>query len=321
MQRLSHVFTLALVGALVCASLLSAGVSRVAAQDDAFSDLGLPELDVNVTTTAFEGIPEELAAGRYLLTLTAAEDTDFGGGIAFVQPDGMSAREFLEALAGPPDVAGADASPELETEATPGGEGEEMGGAPPEFFFTSTYAGGIGVQSGQSAQVVLDLTPGEWIAWGDDPSASQEPVIVTVTGEMPTDLPEPESGATLTMAEYSIEVTEGELTTGQQVVKVTNVGAQPHFVFIAQGPDSMTEADIEAILEAEMTGTPAASGIDPDKDFTDVVGTGTQSMGTDTWVSVDLQPGKYVMVCFFPDIEDGAPHAFHGMYNLVEVSE
>lgn len=321
MQRLSHVFTLALVGALVCASLLSAGVSRVAAQDDAFSDLGLPELDVNFTTTAFEGIPEELAAGRYLLTLTAAEDTDFGGGIAFVQPDGMSAREFLEALAGPPDVAGADASPELETEATPGGEDEEMGGAPPEFFFTSTYAGGIGAQSGQSAQVVLDLTPGEWIAWGDDPSASQEPVIVTVTGEMPTDLPEPESGATLTMAEYSIEVTEGELATGPQVVKVTNVGAQPHFLFIAQGPDSMTYEQVAAVLESEMTGTPAAVDFDPDADLIPVSFTGTQSMNTDIWISVDLEAGKYALLCFFPDIESGMPHAYEGMYNVIEVTE
>ncbi len=254
----------------------------------------------------------------------AEEETEFGGGVSFVKPEGVTAQEFLEAAAGPPDVSGADATPELEVEGTPAGsegeEGEEMGGAPPEFFFTSAFAGGTYAPAGETAQVVLDLTPGEWVAWGD-PSAPQEPVIVNVTGEMPSDLPEPESGATITMAEYSIEVTEGELTPGQQVVKVTNVGAQPHFVFIAKGPDSMTEADIEAIIEAEMTGTPAATDIDPDADFDDVAGTGTQSMGTDIWIPVDLEAGKYVMVCFFPDIESGLPHAYEGMYNVIEVSE
>ncbi len=56
MQRLSHLFTLALIGAMVCASLMVAGVSRVAAQEDAFGDLGLPEINVNVSATAFEGI-------------------------------------------------------------------------------------------------------------------------------------------------------------------------------------------------------------------------------------------------------------------------
>ena len=31
--------------------------------------------------------------------------------------------------------------------------------------------------------MVLDLTPGEWIVWGDDPSAPQAPVALTVTGD------------------------------------------------------------------------------------------------------------------------------------------
>jgi hypothetical protein len=305
--------------ALVASSaFMTASAVAVAAQDDAFGDLGLPEITVNVTNAAFEGIPEELEAGRYLVNVTSAEDMEFGGGVAFVKPEGMSAQDFLDALAGPPDVAGADASPELDAE---GSEDEEMGSAPPEFLYQLPFAGGIYANPGETAQVIIDLTPGEWVGWGDDPEAPQEPVIINVTGEMPTDLIEPEAGATITMAEYSIEVTEGELATGQQVVKITNVGAQPHFVFIAQGPDSMTEADIEAILEADMTGTPAATDIDPDEDFDDVAGTGTQSMGTDIWISVDLQPGKYVMVCFFPDIESGLPHALEGMYNVIEVSE
>ncbi|HEV2107340.1 MAG TPA: hypothetical protein VGR16_03690, partial [Thermomicrobiales bacterium] len=66
MQRFSHVFTFVLMGALVCASLLTASVSASAqdsnpgATGSAFADLGLPELQVTVSDTGFEGIPDEL---------------------------------------------------------------------------------------------------------------------------------------------------------------------------------------------------------------------------------------------------------------------
>jgi hypothetical protein len=43
-------------------------------------------------------------------------------------------------------------------------------------------------------------------------------------------------------------------------------------------------------------------------------------MGTSIWVPVNLEPGTYVLVCFFPDIADGLPHAYHGMYSVVEVA-
>lgn len=326
-----------IVSLLVALLLLSFGpISTLASQEatsaSALSDLGLPELDVTVTTTAFEGIPEELEAGRYLVTVTAAEDTDYGAGVAFVQPVGMTPDEFLAAAAGPPDIAGAEpgGTPELaEAAATPAeGQGEGPDG-PPEVFYDFTFSGGVFALAGETKQVVLDLTPGEWVAWGDDPFQPQEPVVFTVTGEMPSDLTEPASGATITMGEsdeYLIEVTEGELVAGQQLVKLENVGAQPHFIYLVQGPDGMTEDQIAAVLDlemqAEMTGTPPVyTDLNPEEDFEDVIGTGTQSTDTSIWFPVDLEPGTYAMVCFFPDAADGVPHAFYGMYAVFEVGE
>ena len=312
--------------------LTGSTAAGVAAQEatpaSGLADLGLPTLDVTATNTGYEGIPNELEAGRYLVTVTVPDDVEFGAGVAFVQPpEGMTPDAFLAAASG----AGPAAEPAGEV---PGGtpalaeEASPEAGGPPQGLFDATFAGGTYAPAGQSAEVVLDLTPGEWIAWGDDPSASQEPVIFTVTGEMPSDLPEPESGATLTMGEYVIEVTEGELSAGQQVIKVENIGAQPHFVFVALGPDDLTEEQIEAILEAEeqaqMTGTPPAYEdleVNPEEDFQDVLGTGTQSTDTAIWVPVTLEAGTYLLICFFPDTEDGLPHAYHGMYNIVEVSE
>jgi hypothetical protein len=306
-----------LLGALL---FLITGMIPVTARQDAenpFADLGLPELEVTITATGFEGISESLEAGRYVVTATATEDSgEFGAAVAFVQPEGMTAEEFLGGLGGPPEEPAGEA-----LEATPAEGGEEMGGAPPPEYYASTFAGGAGVMPGESTIFVVDLTPGEWIAWGDDPAGSQEPVIFEVTGEMPADLAEPESSATLTMGEYVIGVSEGELVAGPQVLKIENAGAQPHFIASGRATVDVTEADIEAVLEAEMTGTPAAVDFNPDEDFEDSFYTATQSTGTSVWIAVDLEPGTHVLLCFFPDMADGMPHAMHGMYELIEVSE
>ena len=323
MRRLLFGFLAALlVVPLSLMSALAAQDASPAAADSAFADLGLPELNVTMTTTGYEGLPEEIEAGRYLVTINAAADLEFGGGIGFVRPpEGMTADEFLaiHAEPGPAEIEGEvpGGTPVLADDATP------VASAPPQEIFEATYAGGIFVPSGQSSQVVLDLTPGEWIAWADDPEATQEPVRLTVTGEMPAELPEPQAGATLTLGEYVIGITAGELTAGQQVVRLEHLGNQPHFVFMGRIADTVTvtEADIEAVLEAEMTGTTADVDFNPEEDFMPVFGTATQSYGTEMWVSMDLEPGTYGLVCFFPDIGDGHPHAYKGMFTLLEVGE
>ncbi len=304
-------------------------VSGAAAQDatptSAFDDLGLPTLEVTVLADQYEGIPETLEAGRYLVTVNAAEEAgEFGGGVSFMQPVGISVDEFMamtdEMAAEPAESEmGTPAAESSAMESPVAAEGPED--EIPPFFFTSIFAGGAFAQSGGTVQVVLDLTAGEWIAWGDEPTAPWQPVRFEVTGEMPADLPEPQAGAVLTMGEYFIDVTEGSLTTGSQIVRVDNIGAQPHFVVAGRALVEVTEADIEAVLESDMTGTPPAVDFNPDEDFEDSFFTGTQSTGTSQWVIADLSAGQHILLCFFPDITDGMPHAFYGMYSIVDVSE
>lgn len=300
------------------------GIIPVSAQQSStpasgLGDASLPTLEITVTASGYEGIPDSLEAGRYHVLVTAGEDAgESGGGIAFLQPAGMTAEEILAALSGPP--GGPDTLP---VEGTPADISEEAGGPPP-FIYDSTYAGGAYAGPGQTAEVVLDLGPGEWIGWGDDPEAPQEPVVFEVTGEMPADLTEPESSATLSMAEYVIKVTEGELVAGPQVIKIENVGAQPHFIVWGKVPDGTTAEEVQTVLdedtEAQMTGTPAVySGLDPEKDLSVVTVTGTQSSGTSLWLPVDVEAGTYVLLCFFPDQGDGMPHANHGMFTVFEV--
>lgn len=322
--------------------------TSLAAQDatpaagDAFGDLGLPTLDITASASGYDGVPDQIEAGRYVVTLTATDDVDFGAALEFVQPTMVSAQEFVDMVMGMRAQMGAeiaaDASPFPQEMATPSdlpgatpdaadeGGGDEMGGLPQEYI-TSNFAGGVAAMAGQSSSVVLDLGPGEWVVWPGEPSGEQDPILVEVTGEMPEDLAEPESNATILMGEFVIEVSEGELVAGSNVIRVDNIGAQPHFIVWIQMPDGTSEAQIDTALQEEMDAMmageePVYSELDPDEDTTFVTYTGTQSGGTSMWIAVEnVEAGTHGLICFFPDTGDGVPHAYHGMYTVVEVGE
>ena len=319
MQRRSLLMTI-----LVSIALSIAGLGSVAAQDATptaatFADtMGLPELRVQITETAYEGLPAETAAGRYLLTLevSAAE----GGGLNFLRlPEGMTFDDFMALLAGPP------ASPEAMT-GTPGAEaGPPEGGGedrPPEWYFQAEMAGGTAAFAG-TAQAIIDLTPGEWVAWAGFPDAPQAPVGLTVTGEAgatPAAGAEPAADVTVTMFEYDFAV-EGTVTPGPHIFAVTNVGAQPHEMFMLRSPGPVTEEQIAQVLEMEMQGgTPAPDADVPNPDeFIPAASMTPLSMGKTGWIPVTLEAGTYILLCFVPDIESGTPHAYHGMYQVITV--
>ncbi len=317
-----------LATAVAVVAMLLAMPAGVAAQEGTpapatFADtMGLPELRVRVTDTAFEGLPAEAPAGRYLLTLEieAAE----GGGLGFMQlPEGMSLDDFIAVLGGP-----TAASPEAPlgtpvAEVGPPAEGEGPEG-PPEWYYQTKMAGGTGAfPAGQTAQAIVELSPGEWIAWADDPEAPQAPVGLTVTGEAGATAAadeEPAADVTVTMFEYDFTL-EGAFGTGPQVIKVANVGAQPHHMFMARSPEPVTEEQIRQILELDMQGaTPAPDAALPDPDaFVPVAYMSTLSTGATAWLPATLEPGYYVVVCFVPDVASGMPHAFDGMYGVFTV--
>jgi hypothetical protein len=305
--------------ALLCTGLVGVGAQEATPTAATFADtMGLPELRVQITETAYEGLPAETPAGRYLLTLEveAAE----GGGLNFLQlPEGMGFDDFMAVLAGPPA-----ASPEA-MEGTPGAEAgppEGEDGAP-EWYFQAEMAGGSAAFTG-TAQAIIDLTPGEWIAWAGYPDAPQAPVGLSVTGDAgatPEAGAEPAADVTVSMFEYDFTV-EGTLTPGSHVFAVTTVGAQPHEMFMLRSPGPVTEEQIAQVLEMEMQGgTPAPDADVPNPDeFIPVTSMTPLSMGKTGWIPVTLEAGTYIVLCFVPDIESGMPHAYHGMYEVITVS-
>src|SRR5690606_28761219 len=106
-----------------------------------------------------------------------------------------------------------------------------------------------------------------------------------------TDLPAPEATATISMGEYVIKVTAGELVAGPNTVEIDNIGAQPHFIDVMRAPDGYTVDQATAVLEGMMNGTPAPAG---DEDPGVFAYTPTQSTGTTTWTTWDLEPGVYI---------------------------
>jgi hypothetical protein len=290
----------------------------LASQAD-LASTGLPTLDVTINVDGFEGIPDTLEAGRYLINATVAADVgEEGAAIAFLQPYNMTADEFFGAIGGP--AAGASPAAEASPPAAGGEEGgdEEEPEILPTFVYQSKFAGGVAAPSGESASGVIDLTPGEWIAWGDDPEASQQPVVLNVTGDLPAEMTEPDADIMVTLVDFAITV-EGTLTAGDHIVRIENQGAQPHFFELDTVPAGTTNDDLNALIEGFMTGTPPADGVS-EEDFTPVVYTPTQSIGTVTWHMLSLEAGTYAASCWFPTAGVGDPHAFHGMHTVFEVT-
>ena len=282
----------------------------------AFADLGLPEIVVTMTDTAFEGVPSELTAGRYVLTVTNALTTLGVGesaGANFMQlPEELTAEAFIAEVgpvAATPEGTDAAASPMAEEEMT----------APPPWYYETTMAGGPYAEAGDTRSAVIDLTAGEWVLWAESPGAPQAPVPVTVTGEAPADQPAVSGDLRIEMSEYTFTFPT-PLTAGSYIVELANVGEQPHFLGMGRVPDGTTLDDIMAMFASfeEPMATPAADGLSFE-DIDLVLDTADQSAGVTAWYTAELEPGTYLAVCFVPDVESGTPHAMLGMTQLVEV--
>lgn len=262
-----------------------------------FADLGLPEIELQFTSTEVTGISESLEAGRYLVTIHGEPtEEEWAFGPMFLQvPEGMSMDDMMV-------------------------QAGEATDAPPSFYYEAVIAGGpiiLASSGATTAYGVVDLPPGEWIVAGS--GLAQPPVPFTVTGEMPADLPEPESDVTLTIGEMVINVSEGAFVVGENVVKVDNIGAQPHFVEMSKVPDGTTEANIEATIAGFMGGTPEAEPL-AEEDFVTTAFSNEQSGQTVQWVTMTIsESGTHAATCWIPDPETMMPHAAMGMYTIIEI--
>jgi len=173
---------------------------------------------------------------------------------------------------------------------------------------------------------VIDLAAGDWKvdidrnpAQDGDPEPTDEIKTVTATGEAaPAD---PIAGAVdITAYSYGFEVPDA-FAAGPQVWYFRNGGSQPHFLVLFGVPEGTTlDQLMQLVMFDPSSGTPLpASGLQFE-DVAQVSDAQVLSPDQAEWVGVDLQPGTYALVCFFPDKATGQPHAMLGMIKMFTVS-
>lgn len=291
LQRLLGLVSLLLAScALVVAGPIGAAAQQATPTASPLASLGLPELQITATDQGFDA-PAEVKAGWYLVTLDNQTTEDITGDI-MVLPSGQTADSILSV-------------------ATPGA-------AVPAWAYQTTFAGGPAAAAGGSGQAVVQLTEGDWVIWNGG-SATPAPHPLTVTAATGTvTAPNPTAGVDVQEQEYAFLGLENPVPAGEQVWKITNTGKQPHFMDVVTLPAGTTQQQLMEAINAEMSGTPVAGGLDLSH-ITDVGGTSTLSPGQTMWTAFDLAPGTYGVACFFPDQQSGAPHAALGMVAVFTV--
>ncbi len=255
---------------------------------------GLEEINLTIEESGVTGMPESIEAGRYLVKVTGPEPGEMGpSGIMAIQlPEGVTPKQAHDdVLANPNEIPG--------------------------WAMESHFGGGVVLDHGPENWAVLDFTPGAWIVttlFGTTLGVEFE-----VTGELPTDLPDPGANVTLDLLEMVIRVSDGEFVAGENLVTVHNAGAQIHFVDISKVPDGTTKEQIEGLMDSFMTGTPPAADGLQEADVMPAAYIAEMSGGVAVTVPLMLDAGTYFLSCWIGDPESQLPHAMMGMWDLITI--
>lgn len=121
---------------------------------------------------------------------------------------------------------------------------------------------------------------------------------------------EPKSDITVTLSDYAFALS-APLTAGTHNIRVENSGPQLHELTIERLVPGKTIADWQKWAAGGMKGEPVSIPVGgfagPDK-------------GKVGWLTMTFTPGNYLLLCYVPDVKDGAPHLVHGMVQQVTVS-
>jgi hypothetical protein len=179
---------------------------------------------------------------------------------------------------------------------------------------------------GGTASVTVDLTPGNYVAICFIPSADgvrhyAKGMIQAFRVTKPRARAKgaaakpPKAKTTITLGDFSFGFPPKGLP-AQGVVAVKNTGAQDHEIALYALAPGKTLDDAKAFLLTP-PGAPAPAGPPP---LTEAGGMTGLAPGATGALDLELTPGTYVAVCFFPDpTKGGLPHAIEGMLGTVTV--
>jgi hypothetical protein len=123
----------------------------------------------------------------------------------------------------------------------------------------------------------------------------------------------PTAASTIILGDFSFTLPAG--FTGKGLVEVSNQGTEVHELNLFKLAPGVTEAQAKTALLAQ---GPPPAGPPP---FTEIVGTTGLTPQQHAWLSMNLAPGNYLLVCFFPDPKKGnIPHILEGMIKEFTIS-
>jgi hypothetical protein len=168
--------------------------------------------------------------------------------------------------------------------------------------------GGIGsVEAGQTGTATVQLEPGKYVALDTNAQGVPPFAEFEATGDAGGELPS--TDATIEAKDYSFESTG--LTAGTNTVTFDNTGQQPHVAEALGIKGDATIDDVKKFIETEKGEPP----IDESKTFGTAIIDGGQSLVQE----MELEAGRYVVICYVPDREGGPPHLARGMVSELEV--
>lgn len=128
------------------------------------------------------------------------------------------------------------------------------------------------------------------------------PAVEPAARDVPADV-------TIKLTDYAFELST-PLTPGNHVIRVENVGPQPHELALARLAPGKTIKDIEMWEKGGEKGLPPVSAMG---------GVAPMMANESGQFVVELTPGDYALICFLPDGKDGKAHLMHGMVKQIKV--
>jgi hypothetical protein len=165
-------------------------------------------------------------------------------------------------------------------------------------------AGGVSLLgAGRSSSIMQDLQPGTymmfcWVGGHVMQGMARELRVV----EQANDVEPPVPDLTLHLTDFGFTF-ETEPRAGPRIVAIHNAGAQPHEAPFIRLHGNATIREFAAAIE-EGTGPPPGEALG---------GVNAIPPGATVYAALDFATGRYGLICFVTDPEDGRPHVDKGM--------
>jgi hypothetical protein len=169
------------------------------------------------------------------------------------------------------------------------------------------FRGGATAKPGKPGSFGVDLSAGKWFLLDQ---SGQGLVPFTVKGQQ-GGATLPKAGSTITAFSYGFGWSGDTRRSG--LIHFVNRADQPHFLAMLHVASSVTDKTVRKYFKSGARGRPSWQ-------LGGSTTSGVLSPGASEEMSTLLPAGKYLIACFWPDMNTGMPHAFMGMWKLITVS-